>query len=65
MAQSTDPSSSDRCCPEALTSIHRTYTLAATDEAESNEVDTVIIRHFLETIAEVALSLAIRKQGSR
>jgi hypothetical protein len=65
MMQPTDHSSSDRCHPEALTSIHSTYTLAATDKTESNEMDNVIIRHFIETVAEISLSIASRKQGSR
>ncbi len=65
MTLPTDYSSSDRCHSEALTSIHHTYTLAATDKAETSEVDKVIIRHFLETVAEIALSVASRKQNSR
>jgi hypothetical protein len=61
MTPPTDPSSSDKCQREALTSIHAMYTLAANDEAETSEVDRVIVRHFLETIAEISLSVASRK----
>jgi hypothetical protein len=65
MMPPTDYSRSDRCHPEALTSIHSMYTLAATDEAETNEVDKVIVKHFLEMVAEIALSVASRKQDRR
>ena len=47
--------------PKALTSIHGTYTLAATNEPETSEVDKVIVRHFIETLAEIAISVASRK----
>ena len=46
---------------EALTSIHGTYTLAATNEPETSEVDKMILRHFIETLAEIAISVASRK----
>ena len=42
-----------------LTSIHPAYTLAATPEA--SEVDQLTVKHFIETIAEVALAVASRK----
>ena len=46
---------------EALTSIHQTYTLAATDEPETTETERLMIRHFIETLAEISLSIATRK----
>ena len=46
--------------PEALTSIGHTYTLAATNEAKS-ELDEIMVRHFVETVAEIALAIASRK----
>ena len=46
---------------EALTSIHGTYTLAATDEPETTETERLMIRHFMETLAEISLSIATRK----
>ena len=51
--------------PDPLTRIRGMYTLAATDEDETSEVDRVIVKHFLETVAEIALSIASRKQDSR
>ena len=46
-----------------LTSIRPPYTLAATPEAP--EVNELIIRHFIKTIAEVAMAVASRKIGER
>lgn len=49
--------------PESLlTGIHPAYTLSATNE---NEVDRIMIKHFLETLAEVSLSVASRKVASQ
>ena len=45
--------------PNVLTCIHSTYTLAATHER--NEVDDLIVKQFLATLAEIALSIASRK----
>jgi hypothetical protein len=61
----SDHSSSDRHHPEALTSIHSMYTLAATDEAETSEIDKVIVKHFEEILAEIALAIASRKVNNR
>jgi hypothetical protein len=61
----SDHSTSDKYNPEALTSIHRMYTLAATDEAETSEVDKVIVKHFEEILAEIALAIASRKENYR
>ncbi len=44
-----------------LTCIHRTYTLSGPQEANSNEVERLMISHFLETLAEVAISVASRQ----
>lgn len=44
----------------ALTSIRDTYTLAATPE-NANELDEIIVRHFLNILAEVAMTIASRK----
>lgn len=44
-----------------LTCIPRAYTLASHTEADSaNEADRLMIRHFQETLAEIALSVASR-----
>ena len=44
----------------ALTSIHGTYTLSNTEES-FNEVDRLAVKHFLNTLAEIALAIASRK----
>lgn len=41
---------------KALTSIHDAYTLSNT-----NEVDSVMLNNFLNTLAEVAMAIASRK----
>ncbi len=43
---------------EALTSIHGTYTLATTPGEV--DVNDPVVRHYLETLAEVALAVASR-----
>ena len=43
-----------------LTCIHPAYTLAATHE-DAGEVDRLMVRQFLNVLAEVALSVAGRK----
>jgi hypothetical protein len=43
-----------------LTGIHFPYTMSGT-----NEVDEIMIKHFLETLAEVALSIASRKEENQ
>lgn len=47
-----------------LTPIPRTYTLPGTPERGS-ETDRLMVRKFLETLAEVALSVAFRKLKSK
>ena len=44
-----------------LTCIHDAYTVSATNETENSEVDEIIVKHFLETLAEVALSISARE----
>ena len=61
MAQPVDHPESKSSWPEALTSIRDAYTLAATDEHAEGEVEDLMIRDFIETLAEVALSVASRK----
>ena len=46
-----------------LTSIGDAYTLAATNEAISSELEDLMVRHFIETLAEVALAIASREAG--
>ena len=58
----------DRGKPEnqeekALTCIHPSYTLSDTLEPDSNEKESLIVKNFLNTLAEIALSIASRKNG--
>ena len=48
---------------KALTSIHAAYTLSPTQEG-INKSDEVTVHDFLNALAEVALSVAQRKQRS-
>jgi len=43
-----------------LTSIRDAYTLAATPE-NADELDEIIVKHFLKTLAEVTMAIAARK----
>jgi len=47
--------------PDVLTGIHIPYTVSDTPERLS-EVDDIMINNFLSTLAEIALSVASRKQ---
>ena len=46
---------------KALTSIHDAYTLSPTPEG-ANNADELNVKNFLNTLAEIALSVAQRKQ---
>jgi hypothetical protein len=48
-----------------LTRIRDAYTLAATDEHAEGEVEELMIRHFIETLAGIALSVASRRIGEK
>ncbi len=48
---------------KALTCIHPSYTLSDTPEPDSNETESLIVKNFLNTLAEIALSIASRKNG--
>ncbi len=54
----------DPAQPTALTSIRRGIHCAATPEhpEEDDELDEIAINHFLDTLAEVALAVARRRQ---
>ena len=45
---------------DPLTRIRNPYTLSPTP-AESSEADEIIVKHFLQTLAETALAVASRK----
>ena len=46
-----------------LTGIHEAYTLSTTTETETSEVDKVMIKNFLETLAEISIAIATRNAG--
>ena len=48
---------------KALTCIHIPYTLSDTPVPESNEAESLIVKNFLNTLAEIALSIVSRKNG--
>ncbi|MFC1968149.1 hypothetical protein ACFLVX_02010 [Chloroflexota bacterium] len=55
----------DRDKPEnqekkVLTCIHPSYTLSATPEPDSNETESLIVKNFLDTLADISLSIASR-----
>ena len=45
-----------------LTGIRDAYTVSATTETESSEVNKLMIKTFLETLADISLSIATRKE---
>jgi hypothetical protein len=45
----------------ALTSIRTAYTLAATNECDGSDFDKLTVKHFKETLADIALTVASRK----
>ena len=49
---------------DVLTGIHPAYTVSANPEAEMGEADKIMIREFLNTLAEVSLSIASRESDS-
>ena len=64
MTNSDDPlASGENHLSRRLTSIRPPYTLAATPDA--CEVDELMVRHFIETLAEVALAVASRKAAAQ
>ena len=62
MARPTDHPEPETYAPEALTGIHRAYTLAATNEP-GTELEDLMVKHFIETLAEVAMAVAARNVG--
>ena len=45
---------------KALTCIHHAYTLFDTPEPDSNGTESLMVKNFLDTLAEVSLSIASR-----
>ncbi len=48
---------------KALTCIRSAYTLFDTPEPESNETESLIVKNFLNALAEISLSISSRKNG--
>ena len=48
-----------------LTGIRNAYTLASPQEYEADELDKIMVRHFLDTLAEVALAVAARNSSAK
>ena len=48
---------------KALTCIRSSYTLSNTPEPDSNETESLILKNFVKTLAEIALSIASRKSS--
>lgn len=58
----TDPPEiPDQRGPDSLTCILPAYTLGCTNEPESEEMNKVIVKNFIDTLAEVSISIAKRK----
>ncbi len=45
---------------KALTCIHHSYTLSDTPEPDSDETESLMVKNFLNTLADVSLSIASR-----
>ena len=56
---------SENLPPNVLTGIALLYTLSTTqnENEKESEADRIMIENFIKTLAEVALSVASRKQG--
>ena len=54
---------SESGCQNPLTCIRIAYTLASPQEPNADEVGRLMVKQFLDTLAEVALSVAARKVG--
>jgi hypothetical protein len=46
---------------DPLTRIRNAYTLASPHEPNANEADDLMIKHFLNTLAEISLAVASRR----
>ena len=44
-----------------LTRIRNAYTVGDTDDLETEEMNDLIVKSFINTLAEVSLSIALRK----
>ena len=46
-----------------LTGIHDAYTVSATNGTGTEEIDEIIVKNFLATLAEISLAIAVRNIG--
>ena len=65
MAPPADLPKPETYAPEALTSIGDAYTLSATNETDGSEVEHLMVKNFIETLAEISLAIASRKLKER
>jgi hypothetical protein len=56
----TEKVNPENISPDPLTRIRNPYTLSPTP-AEPSEAEEIIVKHFLQTLAEIALAVASRK----
>ena len=52
---------SDQSASEGLTFERAAYTVSAPHESYPDEADDLMIKHFLNTLAEISLAIASRK----
>lgn len=50
---------------KALTCIRPAYTLCGTPEPESNETEELIVKNFLNVLAEISIAVASRKEPAK
>ncbi|MFC1956001.1 hypothetical protein ACFLWZ_05710 [Chloroflexota bacterium] len=48
-----------------LTGIPSSYTLSATQTEETSEVNELMVKYFLNTLAEIALAVASRREAGK
>ncbi|MBI2859185.1 MAG: hypothetical protein HYX90_08915 [Chloroflexi bacterium] len=57
------PENTPEDAKKALTNVYCAYTLPCTPNENESEVDKLQVKHFLNTLAEVALAVASRRVG--
>ena len=60
-AEGQQPQSSDKPTSEGLTFERAAYTVSAPHESYPDEADDLMIKHFLDTLAQISLAIASRK----
>ncbi len=62
-SEKVDRDKSENQEEKALTCIRPAYTLFDTPEPESTETESLIVKNFLNALAEISLSISSRKNG--